>query len=468
MPASTPNGRPQHIPGTNSSPKGSVLVYPTLGGGTNFQAPSYSPLTGWFYLAFGEGGQVYTSTTQPITRGQQYLGRGRAAGPPPARGPNQPATERGHQGDRSGNRKDRLVVSALSGIADQRRARDRRQRRVRVIARRQHPRARREDRKISLALPDRRQSSGIADELRRSTASSTSRWRPATSYSASPYRSSVMRDEKHLHARRRAGRRQPRQSRPRRSSTPRAATATSCSSRTRRIRSMVSIITSVGMMAYEMKVKGQNVLRFPFTSIDDFRAKPTGLHGIPLLAPWANRLDEQAFYANGKRYPFDMELGNVNGAIPIHGFMTPHRSMAGPRSESRRQGRVGDEPPRHEQAADVDEAVAVRAHDGRHLSPAGRHARSADEGDEQRDRADAGIARMASVLPADGFAARGMDGHHSGARVVAARLSEGADGRDGAGREILSGRQGRVEGLQPGRRVRRSHQRRAGPGHGAC
>jgi aldose 1-epimerase len=85
---------------------------------------------------------------------------------------------------------------------------------------------------------------------------------------------------------------------------------------------VVSIITSVGMMAYEMKVKGQNVLRFPVASIDEFRAKPAGLHGIPLLAPWANRLDEQAFYANGKRYPFDMELGNVSGAIPIHGFMT--------------------------------------------------------------------------------------------------------------------------------------------------
>ena len=85
---------------------------------------------------------------------------------------------------------------------------------------------------------------------------------------------------------------------------------------------VVSIITSVGMMAYEMKIKGQNILRFTVASIDEFRAKPAGLHGIPLLAPWANRLDEQAFYANGKRYPFDMELGNVNGAIPIHGFMT--------------------------------------------------------------------------------------------------------------------------------------------------
>ena len=85
---------------------------------------------------------------------------------------------------------------------------------------------------------------------------------------------------------------------------------------------VVSIITSVGMMAYEMKVKGHDVLRFPFKSIDEFKARPTGLHGIPLLAPWANRLDEQAFYANGKRYPFDMQLGNVTGAIPIHGFMS--------------------------------------------------------------------------------------------------------------------------------------------------
>jgi aldose 1-epimerase len=85
---------------------------------------------------------------------------------------------------------------------------------------------------------------------------------------------------------------------------------------------VVSILTSVGNMVYEMKVKGQNVLRFPFASVDEFRAKPTGLHGIPLLSPWANRLDEQAFYANGKRYAFDMQLGNVTGNIPIHGFMS--------------------------------------------------------------------------------------------------------------------------------------------------
>jgi aldose 1-epimerase len=85
---------------------------------------------------------------------------------------------------------------------------------------------------------------------------------------------------------------------------------------------VVSILTSVGNMAYEMKVNGHNVLRFPFASVDDFKAKPTGLHGIPFMGPWANRLDEQAFYANGKRYAFDMKLGNVTGEVPIHGFMS--------------------------------------------------------------------------------------------------------------------------------------------------
>jgi aldose 1-epimerase len=82
----------------------------------------------------------------------------------------------------------------------------------------------------------------------------------------------------------------------------------------------VSVVTTMSN-AYEMVVKGQNVIRVPFNSVDEFRARP-GLNGIPLLAPFANRLDEQAFYANGKKYAFDMELGNVRGAIPIHGYLS--------------------------------------------------------------------------------------------------------------------------------------------------
>jgi aldose 1-epimerase len=87
-----------------------------------------------------------------------------------------------------------------------------------------------------------------------------------------------------------------------------------------RTETTVSVMTSVSN-AYEMVVKGQNLIRMTFATVDDFRARP-GLNGIPLLAPFANRLDEMAFYANGKKYNFDGELGNVRGPIPIHGYLS--------------------------------------------------------------------------------------------------------------------------------------------------
>jgi galactose mutarotase-like enzyme len=84
---------------------------------------------------------------------------------------------------------------------------------------------------------------------------------------------------------------------------------------------VVTIVPSVGNMAIEMKVKGHNVLRYPQGSVAEFKARP-GTTGIPFMGPWANRLDEQAFYANGRRHAFDMTLGNVRGEVPIHGFVT--------------------------------------------------------------------------------------------------------------------------------------------------
>jgi aldose 1-epimerase len=84
---------------------------------------------------------------------------------------------------------------------------------------------------------------------------------------------------------------------------------------------VVSLLPAIGNVAFSMKVKGQDILRWPYASVEEFAARPA-LSGIPFLGPWANRLDEQAFYANGKRYPFDMELGNVRGPIPIHGFLS--------------------------------------------------------------------------------------------------------------------------------------------------
>jgi aldose 1-epimerase len=88
-----------------------------------------------------------------------------------------------------------------------------------------------------------------------------------------------------------------------------------------RSQTVVSILPSVGDIAFSIKVKGHEILRWPYASVEEFKARPA-LSGIPFVGPWANRLDEQAFYANGKRYRFDMDLGNVRGAIPIHGFLT--------------------------------------------------------------------------------------------------------------------------------------------------
>jgi len=84
---------------------------------------------------------------------------------------------------------------------------------------------------------------------------------------------------------------------------------------------VVTIVPSVGNIAVEMKVKGHNVLRYPQASVAGFKERP-GNTGIPFMGPWANRLDEQAFYANGRRHAFDMALGNVRGEVPIHGFLT--------------------------------------------------------------------------------------------------------------------------------------------------
>jgi aldose 1-epimerase len=82
----------------------------------------------------------------------------------------------------------------------------------------------------------------------------------------------------------------------------------------------VSMVPSIGNRAYEMKVHGKNILYFPYTDVSEFQKRPR-LCGIPFLAPWADLLNEAAFWANGKKYIFNMGLGNVRGNMPIHGLL---------------------------------------------------------------------------------------------------------------------------------------------------
>src|SRR6185437_14181780 len=85
----------------------------------------------------------------------------------------------------------------------------------------------------------------------------------------------------------------------------------------------VGLVPEVGNMAYEIKVKGKDVLWFPFSSPGDLRAQPA-MCGIPFLAPWANRLDGPEYWANGKKYGINAGLGNIRcdpQGKPIHGLL---------------------------------------------------------------------------------------------------------------------------------------------------
>ena len=80
------SGRPIAAAVSQPSAAGSVIA-PAIGGATNFQAPSYSPVTGLVYLAFQDAGQRYFTEAQRFEAGRQYQGgRGAATGQPRAWG----------------------------------------------------------------------------------------------------------------------------------------------------------------------------------------------------------------------------------------------------------------------------------------------------------------------------------------------------------------------------------------------
>jgi len=85
----------------------------------------------------------------------------------------------------------------------------------------------------------------------------------------------------------------------------------------------VSIAPSIGNRAYEMKVHGGNILYLGADDVGKLKEKP-GLSGIPFLAPWANRMADGGFWANGKKYTFNSELGSMRISsigIAMHGML---------------------------------------------------------------------------------------------------------------------------------------------------
>lgn len=86
----------------------------------------------------------------------------------------------------------------------------------------------------------------------------------------------------------------------------------------------VSIVPSIGNRAFEMNVRGQNILYFPFPDVSGAKGLKD-LNGIPFLAPWGNRMAGGGFWANGQRFLFNQELGSLRldrNGLPIHGMLT--------------------------------------------------------------------------------------------------------------------------------------------------
>ena len=87
----------------------------------------------------------------------------------------------------------------------------------------------------------------------------------------------------------------------------------------------VSIVPSIGNRAFAFKIKGQNVLYFPPPSLADYKAQNApGLNGVPFLAPWANRMAGGGFWADGKQYRFNPDVGSLHldsNAIAMHGML---------------------------------------------------------------------------------------------------------------------------------------------------
>jgi aldose 1-epimerase len=85
----------------------------------------------------------------------------------------------------------------------------------------------------------------------------------------------------------------------------------------------VRIAPSVGNIAYEITAAGRNILWCPDGSPARLRDNRT-FCAVPFLAPWANRIDSEAYWANGRRYLLNPALGNLRKdriGQPIHGLL---------------------------------------------------------------------------------------------------------------------------------------------------
>jgi len=86
----------------------------------------------------------------------------------------------------------------------------------------------------------------------------------------------------------------------------------------------LGIAPDMGNFAYEFKVNGKDVL-IPPESFKSYLEKRWFGSGIPFLAPFANRIDGDHYYFQGKKYLLNDSLGNILHVppknFPLHGVI---------------------------------------------------------------------------------------------------------------------------------------------------
>jgi aldose 1-epimerase len=91
----------------------------------------------------------------------------------------------------------------------------------------------------------------------------------------------------------------------------------------------VGVIPGLGNFVYTFQANGKNVL-VPTESLADYVKTHWFCCGIPFLSPWADRIDQDYYYFEGKKYQFNDSLGNLLRVPPtnfiIHGLLVfdPH------------------------------------------------------------------------------------------------------------------------------------------------
>lgn len=86
----------------------------------------------------------------------------------------------------------------------------------------------------------------------------------------------------------------------------------------------VGIVPDIGNFAYEFKANGKDVL-IPPESFKSYTEKRWFCCGIPFLAPFANRIDKDYYFFQGKKYLLNADMSNLlrtsDTKLIIHGLL---------------------------------------------------------------------------------------------------------------------------------------------------